>query len=189
MSEDESDTARGTDAPRAFTFNQYQFNFKVELGARIGARFGAPAFAQRRARLNRNRREFWDNLALRYEELWVAAQEGRIGDDGREQRHSLLHSDGTDRLGHREHKRRLFGKKIDPLAHATSEFNRAWARHVDHCGITALAKEHEDFVKYFPVESNMPVDPETDEFVWMGEPWRPPVAPTRDEVFARFPLR
>ncbi|MCO4769640.1 MAG: hypothetical protein KDA24_06370 [Deltaproteobacteria bacterium] len=183
------DTARGTSAPRAFTFNQYSFNFKVDLGARIGARYGAPAFSQRRAKLHRNTTSFWSTLEERYEELWTAAREGRIGDDGREVRQSLLHSDGTDRMGHRDHKRRLFGQKVDPEAHARAEFNRAWLRQVDTCGLTELAMEHEDFAKYFPIESNMPVDPESNHLVWMGEPWIPPVAPTREDVLGRFPLR
>jgi len=183
------DTARGTDAPRTFTFSKYQFNFKVGLGARIGARYGAPAFAQRRARLHKATRAFWANLEEKYEALWVAAREGRIDDDGREVRQSLLSSEGRDALGHRDHKKRLFSARVDPEEHARAEFNRAWERHLDHCGLTDLAMQVADFVKYFPIESGMPVDPESDDYMWMGEPWVPPTAPTRDEVLERFPLR
>lgn len=185
-----AERARGTDAPRALSFSHYQFNFKVGLGARVAARLGgAPAFAQRRARLHRDTASFWDALEKRYRELWTAAQEGRIDEDGREVRNSLLHADGSDQLGSRDHRKRLFSARVDLDEHARVEFNRAWTRQLDHCGISALAREVEIFARYFPIESGMPVDPETDRFMWMGEPWSPPEAPTVVEVLSRFPLR
>jgi len=185
-----ADAARGTDAPRALSFSQYQFNFKVGLGARVAARLGgAPAFAQRRARLHRDTASFWSALEKRYRELWTAAQEGRIDEDGRELRHSLLLADGSDQVGSRAHRKRLFSARVDLQEHARAEFNRAWTRQLDHCGISALAREVEIFAKYFPIESGMPMDPETDRFMWMGEPWSPPEAPTAQDVLSRFPLR
>jgi|GEM_PF-1727003 len=182
--------ARGTDAPRAMSFTDYQFNFKVDLGARIAAQYGgAPAFSIRRAKLQRDTDSFWGALEHKYEELWTAAREGRIDEEGREVRQNLLDASGSDRLGKRDHLKRLFSRKLDPEEHAREEFNRAWLRQLDHCGIDALAREVEDFCKYFPVESGMPVDPVTDQFLWMGEPWVPPEPPSREGILHRFPLR
>lgn len=187
MSDDS--TARGTDAPRTLSYENFSFNFKVGLGARVAARFGAPAFAQRRAKLNRNLASFWTKVEERYAELWTAALEGRIGHDDREVRQSLMQADGTDPLHAREHRRQLQKEGAVLEETARADFNRAWDRFLDRCGMAELELEVRDFVKYFPVESGMRMDPETDRYMWMGEPWEPPVAPTRDVVLERFPMR
>jgi hypothetical protein len=186
----DSDSARGTAPPRAMSFERYQFNFRVDLGAQVAARFGgAPAFSLRRARLHRDLEVFWDALDARYEALWGAAREGRIDEEGREIRQNLLDASGSDRIGAREHRRRLHAAGIDPDAHAVEAFNRAWTRQVDRCDLAPLAEEVAAFVDYFPIESGMPMDPETEQYVWMGEPWVPPVAPTRESVLERYPFR
>lgn len=181
--------ARGVDRPRALSYENFSFNFKIDLGSRIAARYGAPAFAQRRSNLNRSTDAFWKRLEKKYDELWVAAGEGRVDDDGRELRQNLLTSSGEDPIGAREHRRRLFSAKVDKADDQRATFNRAWTRHLDRCGLTELTTEIDDFNKWFPIEADLPIDIETEQYVWMGMPWEPPVPPTRDEILERFPLR
>ncbi len=181
--------ARGVDKPRALSYENYSFNFKIDLGARIAARYGAPAFALRRARLLRSTEAFWSKLERRYEELWLAAGDGRIAEDGRELRHNLLTADGTDPIGAREHRRRLFGARVEQTDDRQASFNRAWERHLGRCGLQALTTEISDFNLWFPIEANLPIDVQTEQYVWMGMPWTPPVAPTPADLLARFPLR
>ena len=123
-------TARGVSQPRALAYENFSFNFKIDLGSRVAARYGAPAFAQRRSRLNRRTEAFWSGLTTRYGELWKAARDGRVTDDGRELRQNLLTADGADPIGAREHRRRLFSAKIDREVDHRDTFNRAWMRHL-----------------------------------------------------------
>ena len=183
-----SSSARGTSAPNALSFENYSFNFRVDLAARIAASMGAPAFAQRRARLTETIEGFWAGVQGRHAALQIAADEGRIGVDGREIRQALLHSDGTDPLAAREHRRRLFSDKVDPEVAAREDFTRAWRRYVDQLDYGHVAAEVAEFLDWFPVEASMPLDPETQRYLWMGEPWEPPQAPTAADVYARFPL-
>ena len=44
------------------------------------------------------------------------------------------------------------------------------------------------YLRYFPVEANLPTDPETGWYVWNGKPWEPVRAPTREDVLERWPL-
>lgn len=181
--------ARGVDKPRALAFENYSFNFKVDIGAHIAARYGAPAFALRRSRLKRATDAFWRKLEARHAELWLAAGDGRIAEDGREIRQNLLTSDGTDPIGAREHRRRLFGAKVEQAEDQSAAFNRAWSRHLDRCGLQDLEAEIAEFNLWFPIEANLPIDVESQQYVWMGTPWEPPIAPTRADILARLPLR
>jgi len=181
--------ARGVDKPRALSYENYSFNFKIDLGSRIAARYGSPAFAIRRSKLRRSTDAFWSKLERRYDELWLAAGDGRVAEDGRELRQNLLTSDGTDPIGAREHRRRLFSAKVEQADDRRSAFNRAWERHLDRCGLTDLELQIAEFNKWFPIEANLPIDIESEQYVWMGMPWEPPVVPTRADILARFPLR
>ncbi len=181
--------ARGVDKPRALSYENYSFNFKIDLGARIAARYGAPAFAIRRSKLKRATDGFWTKLERRYDELWRAARDGRVTDDGRELRQNLLTADGADPIGAREHRRRLFSAKVEQADDQRTTFNRAWERHLERCGLTELELQIADFNKWFPIEANLPIDIESEQYVWMGMPWEPPVVPTRSDILARFPLR
>ena len=184
-----TDVARGVDKPRALSYENFSFNFKIDLGSRIAARYGAPAFAQRRSKLNRSTEAFWSRLEAKYDKLWLAAADGRIDEDGRELRQNLLTSSGEDPIGAREHRRRLFSAKIDKDVDRVATFNKAWTRHLGRCGLTELAAEIDEFNLWFPIEANLPIDIETEQYVWMGMPWEPPVPPSRDEILERFPLR
>jgi hypothetical protein len=177
------------DAPRALSLNLFQFNFKVGVDAHVMGRYGAPAFAERRMRLDRQTEAFWTRLERRHQELWIAACEGRIAEDGRERRQALLTSDGRDPLGAREHRFDLYRVDREVEDAAVAPFNQAWARHLNHCGLDELQTEYDAFVRYFPIEARLATDPETGRFLWRGRAWQPPKAPTRAEVLARFPLR
>jgi hypothetical protein len=176
------------DEPRALDLNKYQFNFRVGIGQRIAARYGAPAFAERTRRLERRLEHFWEDLETRREQLWVAAGEGRIAEDGRETRQVLLTARGTDPIGARDHRKRLFSARKDEDAEQRIAFNRAWQRHLGACGLAELQQQVADYVKWFPVEANLVSDPATGEYIWAGRPWVPPKAPTKAEVLERFPL-
>jgi len=175
------------DPPRALDLRKFQFNFRVGVGARVGALHGAPAFSQRTKNLERRLKQFWDDLELRHAELWGAAGEGRIDDEGREVRQSLLTSAGADPIGRRDHRKRLFSARLDEDRQQCIAFNRAWDRHLERCGLQELQDKVADYCKWFPIEANLMSDPTTGDYIWSGRPWVPPVAPTLDDVLARFP--
>lgn len=177
------------DAPRVLSLDSYAFNFTVSAESRLRARIGAPAFAVRRRKLDLALDEFWNAVERRNRELWIAAGEGRIAEDGREVRQVLLDEDGRDRLGEMEHRWRVFRDRADPETTRADAFDRAWLRYLDHCGLERLEAQVSAYNRYFPIEANLPADPETGRYRWMGGFWEPMDLPTRDDVLARFPLR
>ena len=176
------------DPPRATSLRIFQFNFNVSLADRIAARGGAPAFAMRRSRLDRAMERFWSNLEQRRLDLWIAAGEGRIDEDGREVRQALLDADGRDTFAEREHKRLLFKAGLALEGEQRLAFNRAWARQIEVSGLEEVEAQCAGYEKWFPIEANLPVDPQTGRYLWMGEAWEPIVAPTREDILARFPM-
>ena len=80
----ENDDRVRVDPPRVLSHETFQFNFKVSIGARIMARAGAPSWSRRKKRLDDRLVRFWREQEEHAAALWVAAAEGRIGDDGRE---------------------------------------------------------------------------------------------------------
>ena len=174
--------------PRVLSLDRFQFNFTIDPSARIRARMGAPAFALRRKRLDRALEAFWLDLERRYDQLWIAAGEGRIGEDGREIRQALLDDDGRDPIGGLEHRRRLFKERADPAARQQEGFGRAWRRQVERCGLEGIRLQVEDYNRFFPIEANLANDPKTGKYLWMGSTWDPMEAPTRDDVLARLPV-
>lgn len=174
--------------PRAMSLQRFQFNFKVDLGAQIAARGGAPAFATRRANWDRDLAAFWADLATRHAALWIAAGEGRVGDDGREVRMALLDSDGRDASALRLQKQEVFRVRGDFDAIHRAHFDRAWRRVVERLELAPLERQARLYTKYFPMEANLPTDPETGRYLWLGKRWETVRAPTREDVLARFPL-
>jgi hypothetical protein len=180
--------SEGESKPRVLSLDQYRFNFTVDRKAMLRARMGAPAFALRRKRLDRSLEAFWLDLEQRYERLWVAAGDGRIDEEGRELRHLLLDDEGRDIIGHWEHRRLLFKDRTDPAEAQRDAFARAWRRHVGRCALEPLVRQVDDYNRYFPIEANLSTDPGTGRFLWMGTVWHEAVAPTREDVLARFPI-
>ena len=72
------------DAPAAFSLNSFSFNFTVDAAAQVAGRMGAPAFALRRQRVDRKLDDFWADVEVRRDALWIAAREGRIDEQGKE---------------------------------------------------------------------------------------------------------
>lgn len=174
--------------PRVLSLDRFQFNFTIDPAAALRARMGAPAFTLRRKRLDRALEAFWLDLERRYEALWIAAAEGRIADDGREIRQTLLDDEGRDPIGGLEHRRRLFKDRADPAEARLAPFARAWSLHLDRCGLERIRLQVEEFNRYFPIEANLANDPKTGKYLWMGGTWEPMEAPTRAELLARLPL-
>ena len=174
--------------PRVLSLDRFQFNFTIDRAARIRALMGAPAFALRRKRLDQALAVFWSALERRYEQLWIAAGEGRIGEDGRESRQLLLDDEGRDPIGGLEHRRRLFRDRVDRFARQQVDFERAWSRHLGRCGLEGIRLRVQDYNRYFPIEANLSTDPATGKYLWMGTTWEPMQAPTRADVLARLPL-
>ena len=175
--------------PRAVSLDRFNFNFTVESAEYLRAQMGPPAFAVRAKRTASALDEFWRDTASRYQALWLAALGGRIAEDGREVRQSLLDDEGRDAIGELDHARRLFRERVDPEIDRCESFNRAWLRHVEHCPIETIQLEVEEHNRYFPIEANLSIDLETGAYLWMGRPWVPVEAPNREEVLRRFPLR
>jgi hypothetical protein len=174
--------------PRVLSLDRFQFNFTVDRTARLRALMGAPAFALRRKRLDRAREAFWRDLERRYEQLWIAAGEGRIGEDGREIRQVLLDDEGRDPIGGLEHRRRLYRDRVDRFERQRIDFRRAWSRHVGRCGLEGIRLQVEEYNRYFPIEANLSSDPGTGKYLWMGTFWEPLQPPGRADVFDRLPL-
>jgi len=149
---------------------------------------GAPAFALRRKRLDRLLSRFWADVNERKDALWIAAREGRIDEQGRELRPALLDSEGRDRFAHLDHRKKLYSERVDEDANQSRLFNLAWTAWVDQLDFSALEDEVTQYNKYFPIEANLPTDPENGHFVWKGRAWKPVEAPTADAVLTRFPL-
>jgi hypothetical protein len=150
---------------------------------------GAPAFALRRKRLDRGLGRFWSEVAARSEALWIAAAEGRIDEEGRELRPALLNSDGRDRFAHRQQRKKLFVERVDEDEGQIRLFNQAWRVWIDQQDFSALEAEVATYNKYFPIEANLPTDPEGGGFVWKGSTWRGLEAPSPEAILERYPLR
>lgn len=174
--------------PRALSLDKYQFNFKISVGARIAARAGAPAFASRRSRWDRAIRRFWRDLEERHAALWIAAREGRIDDEGREVRLALLDAEGRDAHAERLRNKELFVQRADYDLAQRALYDRAWSRVIDRLELEPLEAQAELYLRYFPIEANLPTDPDTGWYVWLGKPWEPVRAPTREDVLERWPL-
>jgi len=177
------------DAPNAFSLVGFSFNFSVDVSARVQGLMGAPAFAIRRKRLDAKLDRFWAEVSARSEALWIAAAEGRIDEAGRELRPALLDSAGRDQFAHLEQRKKLFSSRVDEKEEQIRLFNLAWQAWIDAQDLTALQDEIEQYNKYFPIEANLPTDPETGQLVWLGRPWRQLTAPDAAIVLERHPLR
>jgi hypothetical protein len=175
------------DPPRVLSHELFQFNFKVSLASRVRAMFGAPAWSRRKKRLDDRVARFWREEHERAEALWIAAGEGRIDDDGREIRQALLNDEGRDEHAARDRRALLFRQRIDRNEAQVAEFNRAWKAHLARLPLGDLSERIEDYNRYFPVEANLPVDPATETYVWMGKPWSPVDPPDAAAVLARIP--
>lgn len=185
----ENDDRVRVDPPRVLSHETFQFNFKVSIGARIMARAGAPSWSRRKKRLDDRLVRFWREQEDHAAALWVAAAEGRIGDDGREIRQALLDGDGHDKIAARARRAELFRQRMDRDEAQVAEFNRAWRAYLDRLTLGDLVKRINDFNAYFPIEANLAVDPTTERYVWMGRPWEPTALPTAAAVLDRIPLR
>jgi hypothetical protein len=177
------------DPPRVLSHERFQFNFNVSLGARVRAMFGAPSWSRRKKRLDDRLDRFWREQNERAEALWIAAGEGRIDDEGREIRQALLDGEGRDKHAARDRRAHLFRQRMDRDAAQLAEFNRAWKAHLTRLSLGDLTKRIEDYNRFFPVEADLPVDPATETFVWMGSAWQPAELPDAAAVLARLPYR
>ena len=181
----------GADEPRALSLESYSFNFTVTTGARLRAYGGPPAYVLRLRAMEDATVHYDVGQRARYEALWLAAAAGNIDTQGREVRQSLLDEDGRDRMGELQHARALLRARLDPQSDRCAAFNAAWQRHLelDFGGLATLAAQMQVFNEAFPVEADLPVDPKTGEYLWLGKPWQPLEAPTRAKLLERFPLR
>jgi hypothetical protein len=179
----------GVDPPRALDLQHGGFNFTVGLEQRIRAYAGAPAFAERQRRLDTHLRRFWEAVDQRAREIDIAAREGRIADTGQEWAPVLRDDDGRDPIAARAHARELYRARKDREEDTRLAWNRGWQRHVEKIDWSPLAEEVEAYNRWFPVEANLPMEPETGRYLHMGLPWVPARAPTAADVLARHPLR
>jgi hypothetical protein len=177
------------DAPSAFSLGSFSFNFSVGVAARVQGLMGAPAFALRRKRLDARLDRFWAEVSDRCDALWIAAAEGRIDEIGRELRPALLDSAGHDRFAHWEQRKKLFSSRIDEEEDQVRLFNLAWQAWIDAQDFSVLEDEIGKYNKYFPIEANLPTDPETGQLVWLGRPWIALLTPDATVVLERHPLR
>jgi hypothetical protein len=189
--DDSDSTARGPDKPRALSLDSYSFNFTVSTGERLRAYGGPPAYVLRLRIMEDAQERYYAELSARYDALWLAAAAGNIDAEGRELRQSLLDDHGRDRIGERQHARSLFRERRDPELDRCEAFNRAWLRHLEHdfSGLKQLAERMTVFNEVFPVEANLPVDPKTGAYLWMGQDWQPLQPPEREQLLDRFPFR
>ena len=185
----EADSGTGLNKARTVSLQPFRFNFTVGTAAQLRAQMGAPAFALRAKRTCRAVDRFWDRLEERYEALWLAALGGRIADDGREVRQTLLDDKGRDPIGELDYARRLFRDGDVPESHGIDAFDRAWLRHLDQCGLDEVVHLVSNYNRFFPVEANLPTDPRDGQFLWMGRAWEPMEVPTRAQILERLPLR
>ncbi|MEE2828085.1 MAG: hypothetical protein VX498_02765 [Myxococcota bacterium] len=174
---------------RAVGLSNFSFNFTLDRTARLRSFMGAPAFALRRRRLDRNLERFWKRVAARYDALWKAAGEGRIDENGREVRAALLDADGRDPLARLEHRKELHRRKIDEEDDQVRAFNSAWQNYLENLDLGGVEAEVEAYNRYFPIEANLATDPETGHFLWKGGRWEGLEAPEASDILERFPLR
>lgn len=177
------------DTPKAFSLSSFSFNFTVGVAARVQGLMGAPAFALRRKRLDSKLDRFWADVADRSEALWIAAAEGRIDEHGRELRPALLDSGGRDRFAHWEQRKKLFAARVDEEVDQGRLFNLAWTVWIEGQDFSQLEAEIAQYNKYFPIEANLPTDPESGQLVWLGRAWRGLVAPDARAILERYPLK
>jgi hypothetical protein len=83
----------------------------------------------------------------------------------------------------------LFSAQVDEKENQIRLFNLAWQAWLEAQNFTALQEEIGNYNRYFPIEANLPTDPETGELVWLGRPWRGLTAPDVEAVLERHPLR
>lgn len=177
------------DPPRILDLLHGGFNFTVTLEDRVRALAGAPAFIERKRRVETGLSAFWETLDARAAQIDVAAAEGRIAEDGREWAPVLLDDEGRDPIAERAHARALYRARTDPADDHREAWNRGWGRHVQRIAWGPIQQLVEDGNRWFPVEANLPVSPETDRYLWLGLPWSSWVAPSVADVFQRHPLR
>jgi hypothetical protein len=73
----------------------------------------------------------------------------------------------------------------------TSE-EEAWERverRAEQLDLSLLDELVERHNEYYPIEANLPVDPATDRFLYMGKPWSPMPRITPRDIFARLKKR
>jgi hypothetical protein len=177
------------DEPKAFSLGSFSFNFSVGVAARVQGLMGAPAFALRRKRLDSKLDRFWADVAARSEALWIAAAEGRIDEGGRELRPALFDSAGRDRFAHWEQRKKLFSARVDEQGDRARLFNLAWTAWIEEQDFSQLEDEITQYNKYFPIEANLPTDPQSGQLVWLGRSWRGLVAPGAQAILERHPLK
>jgi len=179
------------DGPRALSLDLFSFNFTVSTAERVRAYGGPPAHVLRLRAMEDHRESYFGAMEQRYDALWLAAAAGSIDEAGREVRQTLLGEDGRDRLGELQHARHLFRERRDPQVDRCEAFKRAWLRHIGHdfSGLAELSAQMDVFNEAFPIEADLPTDPKTGEYMWMGTPWKLLHPPTREELLIRFPLR
>ena len=179
-----------TDSARTLSLDSYSFNFTVTTGEQVRAYGGPPAYVLRLRAMEDAQESYYVELSERYDALWLAAAAGNIDEQGRELRQSLLDDQGRDRIGERQHARALLRARRDRQLDRCEAFNNAWTRYLEHdSGGAALGARMVVFNEVFPVEANLPVDPQTGDYMWMGEKWQPLEPPTRQQLLERFPLR
>jgi hypothetical protein len=177
------------DEPKAFSLGSFSFNFSVGVAARVQGLMGAPAFALRRKRLDSKLERFWADVAARSESLWIAAAEGRIDEAGRELRPALLDSSGRDGFAHWEQRKKLFAARVDEQGDRARLFNFAWTIWIEEQDFSHLEDEITQYNRYFPIEANLPTDPESGQLVWLGRSWRGLEVPDVQAILERHPLK
>jgi hypothetical protein len=184
-------TDGNADAARTLSLDSYSFNFTVTTGEQVRAYGGPPAYVLRLRAMEDAQESYYVQLRERYDALWLVAAAGNIDEEGRELRQSLLDEQGRDRIGERQHARALFRARRDRQLDRCEAFNRGWTRYLDQdsTGLAALADRMVVFNEVFPVEANLPIDPQTGAYMWMGKKWQPLEPPTREQLLERFPLR
>jgi len=176
---------------RALSLDSYSFNFSVSTAERVRAYGGPPAHVLRLRAMEDEQERYYCDLSERYEALWLAAAAGSIDEQGREVRQTLLNAEGRDRLGELQRARRLFRERRDEELERCEAFNRGWLRHLDldYSGCARLGARMQVFNEVFPIEADLPIDPKSGEYMWMGKPWQPLEPPSRHELLERYPLR
>jgi hypothetical protein len=183
--------AAHTGATRALSLDLYSFNFSVSTAQRVRAYGGPPAHVLRLRGMEDEQERYYGDMAEQYEVLWLAAAAGSIDEQGIAVRQTLLSADGRDHLGELQRARRLFREGRDAELERCEAFNRGWLRHLDldFSGCAQFAARMDAFNEVFPIEADLPIDPKSGEYMWMGKPWQPLEPPSREELLERFPLR
>lgn len=177
------------DPPRTLDLFEFSFNFTLSLEQRVAGRMGAPAWSLRKRRLDEALAAFWARVDARAAALDGLAASGLIGESGDPMDHALLDADGRDAITARDERRRHLHDPEPAAARHAAAWNRAWSRWVDALDVSDLAEEVAAYNEYFPIEANLAIDIQSGGLMFMGEPWRPASAPSREAVLARHPLR